>query len=162
MFFRAAPAPAPRGEATTFEELLVMETADHGPRTGSADARGWRPSMEDAVVVDVHAVPGALALAIFDGHGGAGVSAAGAAALGPRLKALCATRPPSQYLAEVFPALDAAIHSSSGTTFDSTGSTAVCVVVTSQELACGWLGDSKALLGTSSDVVALSTDHKRP
>ena len=159
MFFRTQ-APAPRGEATTFEELLVMETADHGPRTGSADARGWRPSMEDAVVVDVQAVPGALTLAIFDGHGGDGVSKAGAQALGPRLNTLCATRPPSQYLAKVFPAMDAAIHSSSGTTFDSTGSTAVCVVVTSNEIACGWLGDSKALLGTSSEVIALSTDHK--
>ena len=47
------------GEATTFAELVVIHASDHGAATGSADARGWRPAMEDAVVVSRDAVPGA-------------------------------------------------------------------------------------------------------
>ena len=51
------------GEATTFAELVVIHASDHGAATGSADARGWRPAMEDAVVVSRDAVPGAVTLA---------------------------------------------------------------------------------------------------
>ena len=45
------------GEATTFAELVVIHASDHGAATGSADARGWRPAMEDAVVVSVDEKP---------------------------------------------------------------------------------------------------------
>ena len=64
------------GEATTFAELVVIHASDHGAATGSADARGWRPAMEDAVVVSRDAVPGAVTLAVFDGHGGVDVAKA--------------------------------------------------------------------------------------
>ena len=148
------------GEATTFAELVVIHASDHGAATGSADARGWRPAMEDAVVVSRDAVPGAVTLAVFDGHGGVDVAKAGAAALGPKLKELSKSLPPSEYLAQVFPMMDAAIKKSDGAKFEAMGSTAVCVVVTSDEIACGWLGDSKALLGTAQSGEALSTDHK--
>ena len=132
------------GEATTFAELVVIHASDHGAATGSADARGWRPAMEDAVVVSKDAVPGAVTLAIFDGHGGVDVAKAGAAALGPKLTELSKSLPPSEYLASVFPLLDFAIKEKDGAKFEAMGSTAVCVVVTSDEIACGWLGDSTA------------------
>ena len=148
------------GEATTFAELVVIHASDHGAATGSADARGWRPAMEDAVVVSRDAVPGAVTLAVFDGHGGVDVAKAGAAALGPKLTELSKSLPPSEYLASVFPLIDFAIKEKDGAKFEAMGSTAVCVVVTAEEIACGWLGDSKALLGTAQSVEPLSTDHK--
>ena len=123
------------GEATTFAELVVIHASDHGAATGSADARGWRPAMEDAVVVSRDAVPGAVTLAVFDGHGGVDVAKAGAAALGPKLKELSKSLPPSEYLAQVFPMMDAAIKEKDGAKFEAMGSTAVCVVVTSDEIA---------------------------
>merc|ERR1739841_446540 len=119
------------GEATTFAELVVIHASDHGAATGSADARG-----------------------------GVDVAKAGAAALGPKLKELSKSLPPSEYLAQVFPMMDAAIKEKDGARFEAMGSTAVCVVVTAEEIACGWLGDSKALLGTAQSVEALSTEHK--
>jgi len=87
----------------SFEDLITVKTLEPTPQTGLADAQGWRPTMEDAWVVD--ALQGAAVLAVFDGHGGADVAAWGAGRLakmlGPALAAGAASA-----LAAVFPEMD--------------------------------------------------------
>jgi len=182
---KAGPAKALEGELalpedTTLKALLDIGTVSRKKAdAGAAEARGWRPAMEDAYVVDAKTVPDAAVLAVFDGHGGRGVAAFAAAELAPRLsKALKRDKTRRRftwepegdpYMAGETPSavgdalrdVDVALKDEDiGGSFDEVGATAVVVVVDKKHTTCGWLGDSRAVLATGGLAVPLSRDHK--
>ena len=59
----------------SFSDLLEIREASASSAVGLAEAQGWRPTMEDAFVMNLDAVPGCSVVAVFDGHGGSTVSA---------------------------------------------------------------------------------------
>lgn len=69
----------------SFSDLLEIREASASSAVGLAEAQGWRPTMEDAFVMNLDAIPGCSVVAVFDGHGGSTVSAYGARELAPRL-----------------------------------------------------------------------------
>mmetsp|Transcript_98069 Transcript_98069/g.211481 ORF Transcript_98069/g.211481 Transcript_98069/m.211481 type:complete len:479 (+) Transcript_98069:79-1515(+) len=144
-----------------------------------ADMRGWRPSMEDGSVATVLKLKaGDLGVfAVFDGHGGADVSAALEAVfadcLAARLDALPDGEDLGRALTETVEALDEAFAAgplglggllgrSFLHPFSRQGSTA-CVALAdaaSGRIVVANTGDSRAILCRGGRAVALSEDHK--
>ena len=149
----------------SFSDLLEIGVHEASESVGLADAQGWRPTMEDAFVMELSAVAGRRVVAVFDGHGGSSVSRFGARELVPRLTAALAARDDGESAAAlraVFVDLDEALRGEGAQqgSYDQMGSTAVVVLVEAERLVCGWLGDSRAVLGRGGGAVALSFDHK--
>lgn len=146
----------------SFSDLLEIREASASSAVGLAEAQGWRPTMEDAFVMNLDAIPGCSVVAVFDGHGGSTVSAYGARELAPRLAAALGDcgGDGERALARVFLDLDAALRDEHGAALDQMGSTVVCVLVAPDSLTCGWLGDSRAVLCAGGAAAPLSFDHK--
>lgn len=130
--------------------------------------RGWRQSMEDSHLIDVDfdgedpTGRDVGIFGVFDGHGGQDV-------------ALFASRGMGQWVrqskdfvkGDIKSALEAAymrcdeeLRVQTDVKCEYMGSTACVVAVTPTDIVCANVGDSRAILVTGSDVIALSTDHK--
>mmetsp|Transcript_20330 Transcript_20330/g.68928 ORF Transcript_20330/g.68928 Transcript_20330/m.68928 type:complete len:395 (+) Transcript_20330:58-1242(+) len=130
---------------------------------GVAEAQGWRPTMEDAHLVELDSVPGAAVFAVFDGHGGHDVSAHVAKELMPRFaRAMEDKSDAGAALQTVLIDIDFHMRTdlSLAGQLEQTGSTAVCVCVEATQITSCWLGDSRAVLSSAGKVIALSDDHK--
>ena len=85
---RGGPTPTSEvalPEDRSLDDLLDIVVSSTAPGAGVAAARGWRPTMEDAHVVDPVVVRGATVLAVFDGHGGDRAAKFAAREFAPRI-----------------------------------------------------------------------------
>lgn len=136
--------------------------------------QGWRPEMEDThVLVDMPMCPAHTLCAIFDGHNG--IAAAKFAA--QNINHIIETSPSwkaysnagnneerSDLLREALTRTlcDLDQHFFLKCPSDSlrSGSTAVMCIITPTLIACANAGDSRCVLGSQDEVLALSTDHR--
>lgn len=129
--------------------------------TGSM--QGWRAQMEDAHSSDLEFSPAEKAglFAVFDGHAGDKCSSIARFALPALAKKHYKPTTDAEELKTFFTTIFAELdHSLKGKLPDSSGSTAVLVLVTDKVVACASVGDSRALLCRGGKCVALTEDHK--
>ena len=134
----------------------------------SSGLRGWRLSMEDAVVHELLS-PQLGVFAVLDGHGGPYCSQWGAEELPQRLRHLAASLETTeegdeawyiaQKLSEVVRQMDADLRSC-GRPAWACGTTLVSLLVTRRSLTVANVGDSRAVLCRSGIALPLSRDHK--
>lgn len=145
---------------------------------GHSSMQGWRSHMEDAYIMSplsslasTHSL-----LAVFDGHAGDLCAKYCAKNLGKALqdtaawakyvslfkkgkddKGLC-----SKALVEAYVALDKDWQESESVAEagDMSGCAAVCCVVTPTYIVCANAGDSRCVVGSDGETIALSDDHK--
>jgi serine/threonine protein phosphatase PrpC len=135
--------------------------------------------MEDqyiALSMDDHGLPGHVLLAVLDGHAGEGAAQYVSQQL---LDFILQTKQFQQYLRsdKVARTLDAAVDILSAALVqayvdidaayrvypqgDTSGSTAVCALITPSHILCANVGDSRCVVGTTDGkVIAMSEDHK--
>lgn len=130
---------------------------------GTGSMQGWRSHMEDAHTNNLDFSPAEKAglFAVFDGHAGDKCAAIARIAL-PALakKHYTPTTNEAQikaFFATVFRELDETLK---GKLKDGSGATCVVVLVTDKIIACGSVGDSRAILCRGGKCLALSEDHK--
>lgn len=120
-------------------------------RLGIARDQRYRSHMEDRVVTG--SVADGLVVGVFDGHGGSAVADhAAASTLQLVQTALARGLRHNAMWEHVFAGLDLDI--------EGCGSTATLLFVGDQELAVGWVGDSRALLVTEIGWRVLTPDHR--
>ena len=164
------------------DKPVTEKTTDAGETAelqyGASAMQGWRVDMEDEHTVELAIdglPPGHAFFAVYDGHGGA--KAAELAHLG-MLDAVKRQPPFARYasaaaageadaallgdaLKLAFVELDNALRPQLRALGDSSGTTAVVVMLTPTHIVCANAGDSRACYATGGDrVVALSEDHK--
>lgn len=120
-------------------------------RLGHAEARRHRESMEDRIALG--SVPGALVVAVFDGHGGVEVAehAAHEAVIQVE-KAIEIGLAGKALWRRVFERLD----------LDRPycGSTATLLLLRERSVTAAWAGDSRAILVSEAEQVVLTPDHR--
>lgn len=151
----------------SFSELIKISESCASSTVGIAEAQGWRPSMEDAFVVELEQLQGTSVVGVFDGHGGAIVSRYAAQALvahvAQELLAAEVQGPESlgAALVRALGAVEGALRADlAGQKLEQTGSTAICVAVDKRSIASCWLGDSRAVLSVAGSATPLSFDHR--
>jgi len=133
--------------------------------------------MEDAhITAVIPTKPDHIFLAVFDGHGGGGAAVYAASNMIPKLEE---TQEWQQYVAggvenielvgeamkKAFLNIDAEMRVHQEETDksarpDTSGCTSVTAIITPQWIICANAGDSRCILATNNDVVAMSEDHK--
>jgi len=144
---------------------------------GAAGMQGWRPEMEDSHIIEViESKPDHIFLAVFDGHGGAGAAAYAAKNM---ISTLEATSEWQQYLRDgeenielvgkamqnAFLKIDSEMRKHQDKTDmtprpDTSGCTSVTAIVTPKWIICANAGDSRCVLSSNGDAIAMSEDHK--
>ncbi|KAI8601573.1 phosphatase 2C-like domain-containing protein [Dissophora ornata] len=132
---------------------------------GASAMQGWRPTMEDAhtTLLDVEGTKGAAFFAVYDGHGGAGVSKY----CGENLHKKIVADPAfvrGDYKVAIkngFLETDRELQLDPQHGGNSSGSTAITATITDENIVyVGNAGDSRAVLCSGGKGIALSTDHK--
>lgn len=161
VFGSAAP---PEIAGLSLRKSKVTRTGEGGWFSFAAcEMQGWRPAMEDAVVCEPKLNEGIALFAVFDGHGGAEVSALASQQLVERLNE---GLPSSQEdMAESVRRTlldieeDLRWKNDHGQ-FDLTGSTASVALLTPTGLTVVNVGDSRVLKCHRGECVPLTRDHK--
>ena len=150
------------------QTVAVVHTEAVVSSYAHSSLRGWRVSMEDAVVAELLG-PQLGCFSVLDGHGGQFCARWAAAELVPRLRPLVdhvfraadddEARGVAQHLSAAVRRMDADLRSE-GKPAWACGTTLVTLIVTSRSLTVANLGDSRAVLCRSGGAVPLSRDHK--
>lgn len=123
--------------------------------------QGWRSAMEDEHVTDLNFAAagsnGAL-FAVFDGHAGTSTSKFAKSQLQKIVSRHYDANKEDAGMTEVFHDLDRELLASNSN--ETSGSTAVTVLVTEREVICAHVGDSRAVLCRGGVCVSLTDDHK--
>lgn len=122
--------------------------------------QGWRSSMEDAHVVlpEFNKEDHAGLFAVFDGHGGAKCAQLCQAVLPITSQKNYSSTTKSIDFNKMYLDLDVSLKAKMT---DTSGSTAVSVLVTDSQVTCASVGDSRAVLcRANGSAVNLSDDHK--
>lgn len=144
-----------------------------GINIGATGMQGWRLEMEDAEIVEsMPSKPDHTLLSVFDGHGGSGAAEYASKNM---VRIIEETEEWKEYIAGgvectdlvgrafIKAYLDTDIllrkhqKSISG---DSSGCTAVSVMITPRYIICANAGDSRSVMGTGGTTKPLSEDHK--
>ena len=153
-------------EKTSHAVVQPKESArTNVPAFAHSEMQGWRASMEDATVAALlnHAGTSQL-FALFDGHGGDFASKWAAKEAPKRVTEMLLNHtsqddPQNRLkLDQVLLAMDSDLRAHACTW--GCGTTAVLLVVTPYHLTVANLGDSRAVLYRSGEVVAMTQDHK--
>ena len=132
-------------------------------RIAVGSMQGWRVNMEDAHVVRVGIGPDqeALMAGVYDGHGGATIAQYVAHNLPARiLQHPKFTSNTPEALRQSFMEVDMAMMTDDRLRDDTSGSTAVMVVLINNKIFCANAGDSRAIASRGGVVEQLSFDHK--
>ena len=129
--------------------------------------QGWRKNQEDAHIAELDFVPGMSLFAVFDGHGGAEVSAYCSKHFVKTLKENKDFQNGNyeKALQDTFVKLDTILAMTQGggeckNPVQTQGTTANVVLVTKNKIFCANVGDSRAIVNKDGKAVALSWDHK--
>eukprot|EP00732_Lithocolla_globosa_P005719 Lithocolla_globosa_v1_NODE_6129_length_1129_cov_192.183844.p1 type:complete len:321 gc:universal NODE_6129_length_1129_cov_192.183844:149-1111(+) len=132
---------------------------------GSSGMQGWRVTMEDAhsTILELEGLKMTSFFGVYDGHGGQNV----AKFAGANTHKILAEHPEfkdASYplaLQEAFLGTDTAIRADPTLSNESSGCTAVAVLVTpDRRVLCANAGDSRAILVSKGVAIPLSFDHK--
>lgn len=161
----------PTIEKVDSEEYITSS----GLSIGASGLQGHRESMEDThIIMDFPSRSDHSLVAIFDGHGGAGI----ANYAKEHFIRVCEERPEwknyiakgndleehiedlRQVLIQTFYVIDEEMRSTIPASFMRSGATACVAILTSRHIVCANAGDARCVIGTSKAALALSEDHK--
>ena len=180
---REAPSPHPSHLASKPKTAKIdaMNVELNGLEIGHSSIQGWRPSMEDAYIIEsLDSAPGHTLVAILDGHAGFGAATIGSnifcdlleataqwrnytsgGALSPADSANAAAaklKLLNSAMVQAFTDLDTCLRESEQ--MDTSGCTLVVALIAPTHVLCASVGDSRCVVGTSSQCVSMSEDHK--
>lgn len=163
-------------ETPRVEKDGELYTSSTGISIGTSSMQGWRGEMEDAHVIgDLPSKPDHFIVGVFDGHGG---SKAAKFAADNFVSILEDTLTWKDYiktttdsstgnlkflgdaLQQTFQAVDEKMSYHLEMIHDRSGCTAVVAIVTPHHIICANAGDSRCVVGSRGEAVALSEDHK--
>jgi len=131
----------------------------------SCEMQGWRPAMEDALVCNpsLSDSPETALFAVFDGHGGAEVSAHAAEHIVERVSScLLSTSGSELCLKESLLEIenDLRSHNQTHHRYNTMGCTAAVALLSPESLAVASVGDSRIFKCRHGQCVPLTRDHK--
>lgn len=134
-----------------------VETSNARFTCAVAEMQGWRANMEDAHIMDVAPATGAEGIfCVFDGHSGKHAAELCRQHFAALLRSHKGVDGAVDFEA-AFLEMDARLKTGLR---DDSGCTAVTVHVSETHIACGWVGDSRAVLCRDGAAFDMSHDHK--
>jgi len=144
----------------------VAHNSDYGISCAVSSMRGRRFTMEDEHIVDMNFLGQYLLFAVFDGHGG-DLTAKYCQTnftqlLREKLRDVDFSNDAliEETLKQCFIELDRSICEMLHKSENESGTTAVCAIITNDKIIVANCGDSRSVLGTKTETVAMSFDHK--
>jgi protein phosphatase 2C family protein 2/3 len=131
---------------------------------GSSSMQGWRINMEDSHthLLSLPDDNNAAFFAVYDGHGGARVANYASMHLHKRIvnHELYAKGEVEEALRQSFLQIDEQMMQDDETREDSSGTTAITVLIKDSAIYCANVGDSRAVASIGGEAVPMSNDHK--